>query len=889
MGYLISQIVACLLIAGIVGAVIGYLFKQIVGAKVIHQVEGMWSDKVRLLTRDLDALRVDAKVQVQRAQEAERASTDIAGQLASATKELASTKENVSAVQADLNSKVSTLAALEVTNTHWKVQLEAAAKNAADLESAIAGKDSSLQNLESQLAGSVKVSGAKDLHIQTLAAEIAELAPLKDQLATAHKAIGEWEARYKSLEKTKNAELAGLKARIRELEPLTSKVKDWESRYGGMLNEKDAALAKLTATVAALEPLREKVAAAAKENETLSAKVQALEATLASSEAGGKQYLSQIDELRESLRHFEAAEVEHEALVNGLRARVADIEPLEMKLHAAGEELGGLRLHAAGLEHSSKTSAVEHDTLVTGLRARIADIEPGERKLRAALEQIGKLEQTLADSARVKDAEEKLVTSLRARVADLEPLQLKLHDSVKENEALRLRVGMLESSLTHAAAEHEALTNSLRARVADIEPLEEKLRTSGEESAVLRLRVQELEPELGFTSNQRDTLLARLADLEELLKHSAEASAKHQTLITSLRARVADIEPLEQKLHRSSEEVNALRQRVQELEPLLNGAASEREALLASSAGQATLVTSLRAQLADLEPLKARLEATAQERHRLEESLRNSLAAAAEHETLVRHLRARIADIEPLEHRLHAAGGEVVKLQSRLNELDPLQAELAQINEENEARHRRIQSLERSETEHMAKIHKLEESLKRSVALEAHDQVQTSEDVAEITRLKARVAELETLRGQIQTWDRRFSSTVNEKDGEITRLQFELMPMRDEVIVLNSRIQALTAENEQLRGRLQQAVAVTGGAATAPATDDLRLIWGIGPVLEKRLNEYGISTFRQIALWTKQDIIDFETHLPAFKNRVERDQWVAGAREEHLKKYGEAF
>ncbi len=69
--------------------------------------------------------------------------------------------------------------------------------------------------------------------------------------------------------------------------------------------------------------------------------------------------------------------------------------------------------------------------------------------------------------------------------------------------------------------------------------------------------------------------------------------------------------------------------------------------------------------------------------------------------------------------------------------------------------------------------------------------------------------------------------------------------------------------------------------------DDLKKIYGIGPVLEKRLNDLGVYFFREIAMWTKEDILRYEEHLKEFRDRIERDHWVEGASEAHFKKYGE--
>jgi predicted flap endonuclease-1-like 5' DNA nuclease len=67
--------------------------------------------------------------------------------------------------------------------------------------------------------------------------------------------------------------------------------------------------------------------------------------------------------------------------------------------------------------------------------------------------------------------------------------------------------------------------------------------------------------------------------------------------------------------------------------------------------------------------------------------------------------------------------------------------------------------------------------------------------------------------------------------------------------------------------------------------DDLKKIFGIGPVLERFLNEQGVFCFDQIAKWTKADIDKFERQLPNFAGRITRENWVRSAVEEHYKKY----
>ncbi len=70
--------------------------------------------------------------------------------------------------------------------------------------------------------------------------------------------------------------------------------------------------------------------------------------------------------------------------------------------------------------------------------------------------------------------------------------------------------------------------------------------------------------------------------------------------------------------------------------------------------------------------------------------------------------------------------------------------------------------------------------------------------------------------------------------------------------------------------------------------DDLKLIVGVGPVLERMLHSQGISSFRQIARWTDRDVADFDARFPEFPGRIVRDQWVTQARALHQSKYGDS-
>ncbi|RZV34088.1 MAG: hypothetical protein EX272_13520 [Chromatiales bacterium] len=61
--------------------------------------------------------------------------------------------------------------------------------------------------------------------------------------------------------------------------------------------------------------------------------------------------------------------------------------------------------------------------------------------------------------------------------------------------------------------------------------------------------------------------------------------------------------------------------------------------------------------------------------------------------------------------------------------------------------------------------------------------------------------------------------------------------------------------------------------------DDLQRIKGVGPAIEKTLNEMGIISFRQIADMSEYDIDRVARRLKGFRTRIYREDWIGQARE----------
>ncbi|MDB6074067.1 MAG: ribosomal protein [Verrucomicrobiaceae bacterium] len=68
--------------------------------------------------------------------------------------------------------------------------------------------------------------------------------------------------------------------------------------------------------------------------------------------------------------------------------------------------------------------------------------------------------------------------------------------------------------------------------------------------------------------------------------------------------------------------------------------------------------------------------------------------------------------------------------------------------------------------------------------------------------------------------------------------------------------------------------------------DDLTLLRGVGEVLQQRLHDEGVHTFKQIAYWNDANVEAFSSKIEA-RDRIEREHWVTQARDMHFLKYGE--
>ncbi|WP_299023795.1 NADH-quinone oxidoreductase subunit E [uncultured Sulfitobacter sp.] len=118
------------------------------------------------------------------------------------------------------------------------------------------------------------------------------------------------------------------------------------------------------------------------------------------------------------------------------------------------------------------------------------------------------------------------------------------------------------------------------------------------------------------------------------------------------------------------------------------------------------------------------------------------------------------------------------------------------------------------------------------------------------------------------------SDKVSEVAGEAPEVVAKAKPARGTVAPKAATASPAPAK-EAVAGKGKKPR--TMSAPRKSGADDLKLIKGIGPKLEKTVNSLGFFHFDQIAKWGQDELAWVDQNLEGFKGRASRDNWVEQA------------
>jgi predicted flap endonuclease-1-like 5' DNA nuclease len=148
---------------------------------------------------------------------------------------------------------------------------------------------------------------------------------------------------------------------------------------------------------------------------------------------------------------------------------------------------------------------------------------------------------------------------------------------------------------------------------------------------------------------------------------------------------------------------------------------------------------------------------------------------------------------------------------------------------------------------------------------------------AELDVARERIAALESMVGSDQT-------RVEPVDPEAMK---DGLDASNDPIEETSNVAVEFDEAEvQAEDSAEQSYEDVDNLLNGDARDNLKLIKGVGPAIEKTLNEMGILRFNQIAEMSEYEIDRVAHRMKGFRSRIYREDWIGQARELHDQKVG---
>lgn len=182
------------------------------------------------------------------------------------------------------------------------------------------------------------------------------------------------------------------------------------------------------------------------------------------------------------------------------------------------------------------------------------------------------------------------------------------------------------------------------------------------------------------------------------------------------------------------------------------------------------------------------------------------------------------------------------------------------------------------------------------VSMSERDQLQSdiSSNEAASADLQERDARIKKLQLELENWQNRLPPLIEK----FRKRNEDAEQLEEDLAAAQLRITELEAAEDSVQTRIEPVSdpdTLTDGrdASNDPIDEDedqiiepingarekLQSIKGIGPAIEKTLNEMGIFRFQQIADMSEYEIDRIAKRLKGFRSRIYREDWIGQARE----------
>lgn len=247
-------------------------------------------------------------------------------------------------------------------------------------------------------------------------------------------------------------------------------------------------------------------------------------------------------------------------------------------------------------------------------------------------------------------------------------------------------------------------------------------------------------------------------------------------------------------------------------------------------------------------------------------------ALQAEYQSFKDQFALREADLQFSQVELEESKRRLQSLQDERNrlaaELEESGAELVRLESSINAQQVTIEDLNDQILGLRTKNHQLVEEEKEMPALEPIDAVAEMQSAfnAALQRLSVIEEKLQHIESENESLRSQIATHQPATRGLGSAVQLPEEEEEDEDVRV-----------EQAREYFRSAIGSVLPLASESQKDDLQKIQGIGPFLEKQLNELGLFTYEQVSKLDEAQVEELTTAIRFFPGRIVKDDWVGQA------------
>jgi len=381
-------------------------------------------------------------------------------------------------------------------------------------------------------------------------------------------------------------------------------------------------------------------------------------------------------------------------------------------------------------------------------------------------------------------------------------------------------------------------------------------------------KVKRLKNQLNESEQKYKLLHAENAGLEDQFKQQTAVIQEKAARIETIEANMQSYEQNQFKLRNSLKTAQQQVEQLNKAQLLTAESSTSYEDKITALENQTTgYETTLQERTETIQRLRADLEKYQTENNQLEaelERLMDNSTASVTPSTAT--IQTAFSKIDALENRIQQMENDNRVLQTSVLEvktesgervakedLNSLRARINILSEENKDLKKQVSGLRdtgTSEIEHRNRVAELERENER-----LRNQMSNGNGLSAGSFVNPNISapDLDTDIEPILSED--------EMTDEVDRQQVELLKtQKSQFGVMGDRIDVEAVE-----------------PPTSYSNDDLTKIEGIGPFIEKKLKEVGITSFAQLAAMDQSEIDQVTAAIQFFPGRIERDDWVGQA------------